>query len=306
MTDIDNLRGRAQRRWSELQADHPELHASIALQRRLISRTLDALERLEAGSDPLLTFPGPYVAAKLARGVPALRGETIPPAVEILGPLLGAFSDDIASAGGGDAATHVRRALDDGKIEPSSWLVASLARDRNRVLRGANQMALSADLLWLIGELSVAPLAHLLATSVLSGVNADDGRLPGWGLGICPACGSWPALAEQRAGLRTLRCSFCGTGWRIATDGCIYCDEADGDRFAIRAPSVDQPGRRLELCDGCGGYLKDLEVAAPLTFPLASIEDLATSDLDAHAMKSGYGRPQLPDVRPEPQQLGPD
>lgn len=295
MTDIDGLRARAQRRWADILGERPDLQPAVDLQRRLIARTLDALERLEAGSDTLLTFPAPYVAAKLARGVPALRGETIPPAVETLGPLLGAFTDDIADAGAGDAATHIRQALDQGKIEPSSWLAASLGRDRDRVLRGANQMALAPDLLWLIGELAVAPLAHLLARSVLSSTDGDGGRFPGWDRGLCPACGSWPALAERQAGLRRLRCSFCGTGWRISTDGCIYCPPTEGTQFELREPSAERPGRRLACCDGCGGYLKDLELTEPLDFPLASIEDLATSDLDAAAMEAGYGRPELPD-----------
>lgn len=293
----DPLLQRADRRWRELETEQPQLGPAIALQRTLIGRSIGALRQLERGPEAQVSFPHPYLRAKLARGVPALRGETIPPAVDLLGPLLGEFADLLASGGGGDPPAHIREALDAGAIEPSSWLAAVLARDRTRVLRGALQMGLAPDLLWLIGELAAAPLAHLLARTALSTVD-DTGTPLGddvsiWSRGGCPACGSWPALVEaDGTATRRLRCSFCGSAWQLAERRCLYCGGAWLDQ---RTPDPGHPDRSLDLCTTCRGYVKVVVVPAPLVFPLASLEDLATTALDVAAMDLGYVRPPLPD-----------
>lgn len=293
--NVIHRRERAERRWAALVTERPELEPSVQIQRRLVLPTLAALDQLATSTDALPSFPEAYIRAKLGRGVPALRGETIPPAVEILGPLLREFADILADGGAGDAARHVREAYDGGAIDAASWLTTSLARDRRRILSGANQMSLAPDLLWLIGELAAAPLAHLLACSALDGLS----DLPGaWSRGLCPACGSWPALAERTATTHVLRCSFCGWGWARQSAHCTYCGEREF--LGLRAPLADRPGHLLESCTGCGGYLKTIDVTDALVFPLATIEDLATSDLDVAALDTGFHRPDLPDDGDEP------
>lgn len=292
--DTARLRERAERRWTTLVAERPELEPPIGVQRLLVLRSLVALDQIATDPDILPSFPAAYVRSKLARGVPALRGETIPPAVAILGPLLREFADIVADGGAGDAARHVRDAYDRGAIDAASWLTTALARDRRRILSGANQMSLAPDLLWLIGELAVAPLAHLLGCSALQDVSDVSGT---WTRGLCPACGSWPAFAERITTTRVLRCSFCGWAWAPRPDRCIYCDARESIERV--APRADRPGDLVEACTTCGGYLKLLEITEPLEFPLATVEDLATCDLDVAALEKGYHRPDLPDDGPQ-------
>jgi len=54
--------------------------------------------------------------------------------------------------------------------------------------------------------------------------------LANWSHGYCPACGSWPALAEIHESHRVLRCSFCAHAWELKTYACVYCGSAS-ERF---------------------------------------------------------------------------
>ncbi|HEX4348098.1 MAG TPA: hypothetical protein VHZ73_11025, partial [Vicinamibacterales bacterium] len=49
--------------------------------------------------------------------------------------------------------------------------------------------------------------------------------------------------------------------------------------------------RRLELCSGCGSYLKTVDVPELSPFPLLAIGDMETMDLDLAAMERGFHRP---------------
>jgi hypothetical protein len=73
------------------------------------------------------------------------------------------------------------------------------------------------DLLWLVGDLVAAPVVYMQQVAALrEGVPDSPVRdaLERWDQGYCPACGSWPALAEFFFGERLLRCAFCAATWR--------------------------------------------------------------------------------------------
>jgi len=89
-----------------------------------------------------------------------------------------------------------------------------------------------------------------------------------------------------------LRCSFCAAAWELKRYACVYCGE-HGDRFVTAAPDERHPGRRLELCNGCGSYLKTVDVAELSPFPLLAIGDMETLDLDIAAMERGFHRPAM-------------
>jgi hypothetical protein len=60
-------------------------------------------------------------------------------------------------------------------------------------------------------------------------------------------------------------------------DPCAFCTE-QGEHFTTVVPDRQQPGRRVELCRACGGFLKTLDVELATPFPLVAIEDLASAD----------------------------
>jgi len=211
-------------------------------------------------------------------------------------PTLGALCDALAEGGAGDAATHIREAIESGNIEPGSLLTASLTRNQAALRTGAVHRGLSPDLVWLVAELAVSPFVHALERMLFghAAPGALQPALDAWNHGYCPACGSWPAVAEFAGGHRTLRCSFCSSAWEPSTDGCIYCQES-GEKFVTAAPNDERKERRLEVCSSCGGYLKTVDVPQLSPFPLLSISDIETTDLDVAAMEHGYRRPQLKD-----------
>ena len=103
-------------------------------------------------------------------------------------------------------------------------------------------------------------------------------------------------MAEVVGGHRTLRCSFCAAAWELTSYGCVYCGES-GKPFVTAAPDQSRIGRRLELCGTCHAYLKTVDLAELSPFPLLSIADLETMDLDLAAMEHGYTRPPLKDIK---------
>jgi len=292
----ETLLNSAEDRWRAIAAARPDLAPALALQKGLLTLVADLGTTLDHGRLPRLSLPPKYLAAKLARGVPGLAGEPIPLPVPVLVPTLVALCDALADGGAGDAATHIREAIESGTMEPGSLLAASLTRNQSALRTGAQHRGLSPDLVWLVAELAVSPFVHALQRLLFG--TAGDGplraALDGWSHGFCPACGSWPAVAEVAGGHRTLRCSFCASAWEPAGYACIYCRES-GETFVTAAPDEARKDRRLEVCSTCRGYLKTLDVPELSPFPLLSISDIETTDLDVAAMEHGYRRPQLKD-----------
>jgi FdhE protein len=281
----------AERRWTAVLAARPDLEPALALQRRLLGLVITAADAIDRAGLPRLSLPPKYLAAKLRQAVPVLSAEPIPVPAAALAPVLVQLCDALAAGGAGEAADHIRTAIVSGNIEPASLLTASLTRDQHAIRSGAVHRGLAPDLVWLVAELAVSPFAYALQRLLL----AQEGlasALAEWHHGYCPACGSWPALAEVVGGHRTLRCSFCAAAWELRTYSCVYCQES-GESFVTAAPDEQRTDRRVELCRACGGYLKTVDVPELSPFPLLAIADLETMDLDLAAMENNYRRPEL-------------
>jgi FdhE protein len=303
-TPRDEIDATAGARWNAIIEARPDLATAVALQRRLLARVMTLERTIEGGRLPRLSLPPKYLAAKLARGVPALAGEPIPLPVAALAATLKQLCRELAEGGAGEAAEHIRTAVESGTLDAGSLLGASLSRDQNAIRTGAVHRGLAADLVWLVAELTMGPFAYALQRSILA--TAVTGRrqaadaprdpfaaaLEAWNQGYCPACGSWPAMAEVVDGHRVLRCSFCAAAWELESYACIYCAE-EGEPFVTAAPDEERKDRRVEVCSACGAYLKTVDTFVLSPFPLLSIGDLETMDLDMAAMEHGYQRPQL-------------
>jgi FdhE protein len=284
---------RANGRWNALATDRPDLAPAVDLQRRLLSGVLDVASAVEGHRQPRLSLPPKYVAAKLLRGVPAFAGEPVPLPTGLLKTAVIRFCQDLSSGGAGEVAAHIAEAIQSERLDAGSLVAASFGRDQHAVRTGGNQMGLAPDLLWLVAELAVGPVAHtlqrVLFTSAMSPL-AD--ALAAWNQGYCPACGSWPALAEVLEGHRLMRCSFCTATWELLDYSCVYCRNAT-PTFVTAAPDEMRKDRRLELCGACGAYLKTVDVFELSPFPLIAVADLETMDLDTAAIAHHYARPPL-------------
>jgi FdhE protein len=292
---MDPLRASLRDRLTQLEASRPDLGRAVDLQRALLGRQIDMLDLFRQGGVPGVSLPPRYLAAKLQRSIPALYREPIPLPTKVLELSAREYAERLANGGAGDAAAAVARALDAGAIDGGALISACFGRDQRRVRFMAAQHAVSADIAWLVAELASAPFAHLLQSQALAGADAAE-SVRAWDPGYCPACGSWPAVAEVVARRHALRCSFCAASWVVSPSRCIYCSN-EGDTFITAAPRPEEPGRRLHMCNGCGGYLKVLELNAATEFPLVAIEDLASMDLDMLAIERKYMRPALPEIK---------
>jgi FdhE protein len=295
----ENLLTLAERRWGAVRDARPDLEPALALQRRLLSLVVDLARVLDSGRLPKLSLPPKYLSVKLARGVPALAGEPIPVPVPVVVPILLQLCDALAEGGAGDAAVHIRKAIAERTMDAGSLLTTSLNRDHAAIRTGALHRGLSPDLVWLVAELAVSPFSHALQRMLFGNTEQSPelrSALDGWNRGYCPACGSWPAVAEVVGGHRTLRCSFCSGAWELNTYACIYCQES-GEPFVTAAPNEERKDRRIEVCGSCSGYLKTVDMPELSPFPLLSISDIETTDLDVAAMEHGYARPALRDFR---------
>src|SRR5262249_11500117 len=107
----ENLMISAEARWQRVAGTRPDLAPALALPRQLPARVLAAAGVFETGRRPKLSPPPKYVAAKLARGVPAFAGEPIPVPVPVLTPTLLQLCDALAAGGGGAAGPHTRTGI---------------------------------------------------------------------------------------------------------------------------------------------------------------------------------------------------
>ncbi len=290
--DLDARRQRADARWTALSAQSPHLARALALQRRTLGTQFDLLR---AVAPMVAESPIPAettVLDHLADGLPVLRATLAPLPVDVLTPVMADLGAAITGATGYAAARRVADALTAGAVDPARLLALVYQRDQGGVRQLATDHALVVDMLWLLGDLVVAPIVHLQQREALRDDEPESPvreALERWDQGYCPACGSWPALAEFFFGERMLRCAFCACTWRQSLDQCAYCQEA-GEAFTTVVPDRSRPGRRLELCRTCGGFLKTLDVERVTPFPLVAIEDLASSDLDQAALHHGFKR----------------
>jgi hypothetical protein len=293
--DLEQRRARAEARWARLAAGSPHLARAVALQRRTVGTQLDLLWAVA----PLVAeAPVPAetaVLSRLADGLPVLRAELAPLPVDVLTPVAIDLGSAITAASGFAAARRAADAIAGREIDAARLLALVYQRGQNAVRQLASEHGVNVDMLWLLGDLVVAPIAHLQQRAALRESDPESPvreALERWDHGYCPACGSWPALAEFFFGERLLRCAFCACTWRPRADQCVYCGTRD-ERFATVVPDRNQPGRRIELCKACGGFLKTIDTDTITPFPLVAIEDLATADLDQSALHHGFKRMAL-------------
>ena len=293
----DDVLDEAERRWQRTADDRPDLAAAVDLQRVLVTRSAEltaATARIARGA----SAAPPDLLARLRGQQAPVLDLAIDLDAERAMPFLLGFCDDFAAGGAGEPARRVRAAIDRREIDPGSLLRASLARRQEAIRMRAHHLGLAPDLVWLVAELAVGPIANRLQHEALAAASAPAAvrdALRGWPRGHCPACSSWPALAESRNGERHLRCSFCGADWAPPETACVYCDRA-GDAFLTASAAADRPARRIEFCRACGAYLKHVDVPAASPFLILPVLDLETSDLDLLATDRGYARPSMRQV----------
>jgi FdhE protein len=179
-----------------------------------------------------------------------------------------------------DAATARR-------IDPRALFRAAVAQDVTRLDIISRAAGDRRGVLHGLAPLIAMPLLHACRRAWA------DSEPAAWPHGHCRTCGAWPTLAEIRGleGARHLRCRRCGGDWVTEWLRCPFCGERDHARLGSLV-SADRLGReKIEVCDGCRGYLKTITTFGPIRPQDVVLEDLATVVLDVVAVERGYRPP---------------
>jgi hypothetical protein len=207
---VSALLDQAERRWTQLAAERPDILRAISLNRRLLTRQIALVEDLgPIDGDRPLTARG-EILESLREGAPVLpllRNVRLP--LDRLTNAMADFLDHLAWGGAGEAARKIARALAAGTLDADAAVRGSLARNDAEARHLARGQGLNLPVLWLTVDLAVAPVAHRLQQAMLEEHADGDVRdaVERWRRGSCPACGSWPAAAEFFGGERLNRCA---------------------------------------------------------------------------------------------------
>jgi len=293
--NLEELLQRAEGRWCQIEANTPELAAAVTLQRSLVRRIAGLTAALEQSDWAPPDIETAAIVTTLSNSRALLHEHRVALPTQILEPALHDLCNILANGGAGDAARHVDHVIQEQRLSTTSLLNASLTRRQNDIRTGAIHLGLAPDLLWLVAELTVGPIAHEFQRAVLTNDGIDlkvRETIDAWDRGTCLICGSWPALGECLGGDITLRCSFCGAGWNLQEPACPYCLSPGAQ---TDPPTSGQPLLQLLFCEVCRGYLKIVEVNEAIPSILLPIEDLATTAADVQAMARNLIRPPLPE-----------
>jgi FdhE protein len=233
--------------------------------------------------------PDPVAAqARLAEGVPAMAGE---PLLDWNALVRGVrtVAEMLRPTDVGAAALEVAARLEretEGAIA-DELVAASLAGAWPRVSELAPRLGLEDDALATVLDFAARP-------SLRAGAGALESLVSGarWTRGECPACGAAALLAVIRGKEheRRLHCGRCATSWPFPRVRCVACGETDHDRLGALHATGEGEYRRIEVCDGCGTYIKTLTLLDAPGYDRLLELDLETAALDFLALEQGYSR----------------
>jgi len=266
---------------TKLSEQHPH-RADLASQLKEIIAAIHA----EPIQQYALCMDSEQARAKLADGVPLLRGEKIDLDEEIFVRRWQRIAEVLQRHQ--PEAIPLEEALGPSKIEPRRFVDAVLAGQTEAIYEQMGSLGLDVSLANTVLWLSLMPqlCRHRAGlASLLQGVS--------WQHGFCPICGSWPKLGEYR-GLeqtRFLRCGLCAAEWEFPRLCCPFCGCKDHRKLGYLHVEGEQGKYRATTCDECHQYVKMVSSLIALKPLQILVTDLATMHLDLIAADRGYFQP---------------
>src|SRR5439155_12774137 len=179
---------------ARLKKDRPELSVAVAL----LTETLPGLFARPITENPPDLSPE-RAAAKLAGGVPLLRGENIKLDGETFRRRWLHVCKVMERQQDKSTARSMASALKRGQLHPLELTAALLSGNPDDVYTHADRLGLDAEMTAGLLRLTLFPVLAQMNTALLA--FRQGGR---WEKGHCPTCGSWPLLGEFR-GLEQMR-----------------------------------------------------------------------------------------------------
>jgi hypothetical protein len=159
------------------------------------------------------------------------------------------------------------------------WVKLALQPGGDSLTEAVRDCRLELDATQVASVLRLTMLPELAAVSQRVCAQLTDGA---WPHGLCPVCGSGPALAESR-GLeqrRHLRCDRCAADWPWQHFLCPFCGNSDHRSLRYAFVEGEQDRFRLAICDQCDGRLTIIATLAPFSTPGLLVAELAAIHLE--------------------------
>ncbi len=257
----------------------PELREAAETYRVLLAILRDA-----PGNAAPVAMAAGEAADKLARGEPLLAGATLVFDLDATRGLALRLAEALSRRGVAKAAP-VRDALARERFPLERLLRHAAAGESAFVRTLARVLGVDPALLDVVAQNAVKPALRAWRRQLAPLACG----LP-WERGYCYVCGARAALAELRGSelFRRLRCGRCGADWGVRRLLCPFCGDENASSLGFLHTGEPMETARIEVCDGCGEYLKVVTAFEPGAPDDVVVEDLATLALDYAARARGY------------------
>jgi FdhE protein len=245
---------------------------------------------IDPGENHPPRIPTETAAARMADGIPLLRGETLNLDMAAFRRRWQIVCTAVQRCQNPDAGNALARAINDGELEPDFLVASVLAGKPEEIHRRADTLGLDAGLTTAVLGLVLFPALVNIGAGLAPLCNDSQ-----WMHGYCRICGSWPLLGEYR-GLeqkRFLRCGLCAAEWEFPRLLCVFCAERDHRQLGYFSVEGEESRYRATTCETCRGYVKMTATLAPLSPPSLLVADVATVHLDLAAADRGYTSPPV-------------
>jgi len=202
------------------------------------------------------------------------------------GALLIRICDIVKKAGGDMVSTNqtVLKAIEAGKLDQKELFAGLLNEDDAFFENTATELKIEKKALAFIAYSSLKPSLSMCAEQLSACLDKDKP----WGKGYCPICGSPSGLSMfQGEGERFLFCSFCWHKWASSRIFCPFCENTDAKTLNYLY-SEDEKEYRIDLCDKCKKYIKNIDTRKVERIIYPPLEQVATLHLDIKAKEIKY------------------
>lgn len=182
------------------------------------------------------------------------------------------------------AAEIIFNANESKKIDFNELYAALLNDDDASFGNIALKLNTDREALAFISYNSIKPSLSLFADSVSKHINNDNP----WEKGYCPVCGNTPVISSfESDGKRFLTCSFCWHKWTSPRLFCPFCENREAGTLHYLF-SEDEQEYRIDVCDKCKRYIKNVDTRILSRFVYLPLEQVATFHLDIMAREKGF------------------
>jgi len=182
------------------------------------------------------------------------------------------------------ASQIIFAANENKKIDFNELYAALLHDDDESFSNIAAKLNTDRDALAFITYNSIKPSLSMFAESASKYFDKDNI----WGKGYCPVCGNAPVISTfESDGQRFLTCSFCWHKWAATRLFCPFCENKDSKSLHYLF-SEDEKEYRIDVCDRCNKYIKNVDTRIITRFVYLPLEQIATLHLDIMAKEKGF------------------